>query len=70
MKEMAHKFNEANYRTQSGKLIKVEVFNHGSAEQADDLLSRVTKGVPVEREIPNPTVVTPSSALAVIPSWA
>jgi Ca-activated chloride channel family protein len=62
MKEMAQKFNEANYRTQSGKLIKVEVFNHGSAEQADDLLSRVTKGVPVEREIPNPTVVTPSSA--------
>ena len=62
MKEMAQKFNEANYRTQSGKLIKVEVFNHGSAEQADDLLSRVTKRVPMEREIPNPTVVTPSSA--------
>ena len=62
MKEMADLFNKANYRTQSGKLIQVKVYNHGSAEQADDLLSRVTRGMPTERDFPNPTVVTPSSA--------
>ncbi len=62
MKEMAAQFNGGNYRTQSGKRIEVKVFNHGSAEQADDLLSRVTLGIPVERDIPNPVVVTPSSA--------
>ncbi len=62
MKDMADQFNKSNYRTQSGKLIQVKVYNHGSAEQADDLLSRVTRGVPVERSFPDPTIVTPSSA--------
>ena len=62
MKEMAAQFNQGNYRTQSGKRIEVKVYNHGSAEQADDLLSRVTRGMPTERDFPNPTVVTPSSA--------
>ena len=62
MKEMADQFNKANYRTQSGKRIEVKVYNHGSAEQADDLLSRVTRGIPTERDFPDPTVVTPSSA--------
>ena len=62
MKEMAEQFNQAKYRIASGARVQVKVYNHGSAEQADDLLSRVTRGVPIERDKPNPTVVTPSSA--------
>jgi Ca-activated chloride channel family protein len=62
MKEMAAAFNNADYRTGAGNRIEVKVYNHGSAEQADDLLSRVTRGMPIERDFPNPTIVTPSSA--------
>ncbi len=62
MQDMAIKFNEAGHRTQSGKRIEVNVFNHGSAEQAEDLASRVTQGIPIRRDVPDPTVVTPSSA--------
>ena len=62
MNEMSAKFNQEGHRTKSGKCIQVQVFNHGSAEQSDDLLSRVSRGLPVERKFPDPTIVTPSSA--------
>lgn len=62
MKEMAAQFNQEGHRTKSGRRINVQVFNHGSAEQSDDLASRVARGVPLEREFPDPTIVTPSSA--------
>jgi Ca-activated chloride channel family protein len=62
MKEMSAQFNQEIHRTKSGKKIQVEVYNHGSAEQSDDLAARVTKGAPTERKFPDPTIVTPSSA--------
>ena len=68
--KMAAEFNKAGHRSASGKLIVVSVHNDPSSEQADDLLSRVTTGVPLDRECCpasdtphlNPTIVTPSSA--------
>lgn len=62
MKEMAAQFNQEVHRMRSGKRIQVQVINHGSAEQSDDLLSRVSRGLPLERQFPDPTIVTPSSA--------
>ncbi len=62
MKEMAAQFNQETHRTKSGKRIEVQIFNHGSAEQSDDLASRLTRGVPIERDFPDPTIATPSSA--------
>jgi Ca-activated chloride channel homolog len=60
--DMAATFNKENHRAASGQRIRVLVYNHGSAEQAEDLLSRLTRGVPTQREAPNPTICTPSSA--------
>ncbi|MBI4332356.1 MAG: VWA domain-containing protein [Chloroflexi bacterium] len=62
LKEMSAEFNKAGHRTRSGKRIKVEVFSRDSVLQVDDLLSRISRGVPLEREIPDPTIVTPQSA--------
>jgi Ca-activated chloride channel family protein len=61
-KEMAAQFNQEVHRTASGQRIKVVIYNHGSAEQSDDLASRAGKGVPIVREALDPTIVTPSSA--------
>ncbi|MBI2863850.1 MAG: VWA domain-containing protein [Chloroflexi bacterium] len=62
LEQMAAEFNKAGYRTDSGKLISVKVLYYGSWELAADLLSRVTRGVPVDRNLPNPTIVTPSAS--------
>ena len=62
MKEMLAQFNREGHRTSTGKRIQVKVINHGSAEQSDDLTSRITKGVRIERDFEDPTIVTPSSA--------
>ena len=62
MKEMVAQFNQENHRTSNGNRIRVKVINHGSAEQSDDLTSRITKGVRIERDFEDPTIVTPSSA--------
>lgn len=65
--EMAAEFNRTAHRTSSGKRIEIKVFDCGSWEQAEDLLSRVTRGVPVNRNRPNPTIVTPSAAHWLVP---
>jgi Ca-activated chloride channel homolog len=62
LKEMSDQFNQESHRTPSGKIIRVNIFDHGSAEQSDDLTSRVASGVPLSRNVPDPTIVTPSSA--------
>jgi Ca-activated chloride channel family protein len=62
MPGMAKQFNEAGYKTKSGKTIVVKVVNVGSAEQSDDLITRINTGRPANGALPNPTVVTPSSA--------
>jgi Ca-activated chloride channel homolog len=62
MPGMAQKFNKAGYKTKSGKSIIVKVVNVGSAEQSDDLISRINTGRPSNSALPNPTIVTPSSA--------
>ena len=65
--EMAVEFNQAAHRTDTGKRIEIKVFYYGSSEQAEDLLSRVTRGVPVDRNRPDPTIVTPSAAHWLVP---
>ncbi len=62
LEQMAGEFNRADNMTDSGQRIEVKVVYHGSWEQARDLLSRVTRGVPVERDKPDPTIVTPSAS--------
>ena len=62
VKDMAAKFNKEDHRTAAGQRIHVQIYNHGSAEQAEDLLARVTRGVPTLRDAPDPTICTPSSA--------
>ncbi len=62
MNEMAAKFNRENHRIESGERIQVQIINHGSAEQSDDLVSRLVQGVPLEKDFANPTISTPSSA--------
>ncbi len=62
MPGMAKKFNEAGYKTKSGKSVVVKVVNVGSAEQSDDLITRINTGRPSNSSLPNPTIVTPSSA--------
>jgi Ca-activated chloride channel homolog len=62
LNEMSAEFNSENRRTASGKRIEVVIYNHGSAEQSDDLASRVSKGIPTDGNALDPTIVTPSSA--------
>ena len=62
VKDMAAQFNKEGHRTAAGQRIQVQIYNHGSAEQADDLLARLTRGVPTDRSAPDPTICTPSSA--------
>lgn len=65
--QMAADFNDADHRTQSGKRIEVQVYYYGSSEQAADLLSRASGGGPLDRERPDPTIVTPSAAHWLVP---
>ncbi|MEE8148698.1 MAG: vWA domain-containing protein, partial [Longimicrobiales bacterium] len=65
---MATEFNEAGYRTESGTLIEIEVYNSPSSEGAADLLCRVTsrRGCHQifdgeKRFFPDPTIISPSS---------
>ena len=70
--EMAAQFNEAGHRTQSGKPVVVEVHDVPSALQTEYLLARVKlgiridlasrSGIPIDPNISDPTIVTPSSA--------
>jgi Ca-activated chloride channel homolog len=62
MNEMADQFNQEQHWTRHGQRIEIQVFNYGSAEQSDDLAFRIKRGVPLVRDVPNPTIVTPSSA--------
>ena len=67
MPAMATRFNREDHRTASGKRIEVEVIYYGSWEQAQDLLSRVKHEVPVNPDIADPTIVTPSAAHWLLP---
>ena len=62
LRQMAEEFNDAELRTTSGKKIKVEVYYAGGADQAPDLISRITKGTSIDPELPDPTMVTPSAS--------
>ena len=61
LNEMSEKFNQARFRTQAGTLIRVTPIYVGSAEQVDDLVSRVTSGVSMNKDYPDPTIVTPAA---------
>ncbi|HLF07906.1 MAG TPA: VWA domain-containing protein [Dehalococcoidia bacterium] len=54
-------FNKANHLTQSGKRIVVRFHGYGSQEQADDLVSRISKGIALDPKVPDPVIVTPSA---------
>lgn len=59
--DMAGAFNARQVRTAGGWPIEVRVERYGSAEQMEDLAARLTNGIPVRRELSNPTIVTPSA---------
>jgi Ca-activated chloride channel family protein len=72
LKEMAQQFNDAVHRTGSGEKIVIEVYDAPSELQGEYLiellkfgtrrdLHKETNGY-VEKDIPDPTIVTPSSA--------
>jgi Ca-activated chloride channel homolog len=61
LREMADQFNSAGRRTGSGQRIAVQAFNYGSGEQVDDLVSRASRGVSLDRKLPDPVIVTPSA---------
>lgn len=67
MPAMATRFNKSGHRTKSGTRIEVEVVYYGSWEQAQDLLSRTTRGVPLSPERDDPVIVTPSAAHWLVP---
>ncbi len=58
---MAEQFNQAGHKVASGRPITVRFAGYGSQEQADDLVSRLSRGVPLDAKRPDPTVVTPSA---------
>ena len=67
--DIAAQFNQAVHRTDSGERIVVEIYNAPSSEGARDLLSRATGVGAVQqdlggtkRQLPDPTIVTPSGA--------
>lgn len=57
----AAEFTAAGHRTSAGRLIEVRVQGYGSAETADDLVSRALRGVPLDPNVADPTIVTPSA---------
>ena len=69
---MAAQFNQAGHRTSSGRPVVVEVHDVPPALQAKYLVDRVKwgirrpiweeSGIPIDPLIPDPTIVTPSSA--------
>ena len=48
--EMAVEFNKADHRTRSGNRIKIEVTDVPSAFQANELVSRIVNGVPMDSD--------------------
>ncbi len=70
--EMAQKFNEQNHRTPAGQRIQVKVYDAPSELQAAYLIPRVKFGTRLDlneitngyvvKNIPDPTILTPSSA--------
>lgn len=66
LRQMANEFNAARHRTPDGDLIVVEVYYNKSARQASDLLSRILWGRPENRDLPDPTIVTPSASQRLI----
>lgn len=67
LRQMAQEFNDAGHRTSDGTRIEVDVRYAGSAEQAAELLSRGLHGVALDRDLPDPTLVTPSAAHWLVP---
>ena len=69
---MAESFNQSGHRTKSGRPVVVKVHDVPSSLQAEYLSARVKSGIridlaslsgiPIDPNIPDPTIVTPSSA--------
>ena len=58
--EMSKQFNQSGYRTRAGTLIEVKPFLLDSVVQVTDLTARAAGGSPLNRDFPDPTIVTPS----------
>ena len=62
LRQMADDFHKMDPRTADGRRIRVQLFYVGGADQAPDLASRVTTGIPRDNRLPDPTLVTPSAS--------
>jgi Ca-activated chloride channel homolog len=57
----AERFNAAGYRTPSGKRIEVQPYLVSSSRIWRDIVRRVQTGVPINRSLPDPAVITPAA---------
>lgn len=55
----AQRFNAAGYRTESGKRIEVQPYLVNSGVIRREVVRRAQTGVPINRNLPDPTVITP-----------
>jgi len=55
----AQPFNQASQRTRSGKRIEVQVYLASSGTIRREVVRRVQTGLPINRGLPDPTVITP-----------
>jgi len=62
LEQMAKEFNVADHRTSDGRDIRIEVHYQSGALQEPELISRITRGVALDEELPSPTLVTPSAS--------
>jgi Mg-chelatase subunit ChlD len=62
LRQMADEFNDAGYRNESGKQVRVEVHYAGGSEQSLELISRMAAGHVINAELPDPALVTPSAS--------
>jgi Ca-activated chloride channel homolog len=57
----AERFNAAGYRTESGKRIEVQTYLLNSSQIRREMVRRVQTGMPINRSLPDPAVVTPAA---------
>jgi hypothetical protein len=57
----AREFNAADNATEAGRQISVELFRANSGEIVGELKARIQHGQPIDREKPDPGVVTPAA---------
>ena len=59
--QFAKAFNQNRVETASGKKIQIKLIKANSGQIIGELISRVTRGIAIDRAKPNPIIVTPAA---------